>query len=54
MPVKSNAPEVQVNRPQIYYGEETNTDVYVKTRQKEFDYPQGEANTYTTYEGQGA
>src|SRR5882724_228163 len=53
MPVKSNAPEVQVNRPQIYYGEETNTDVYVKTRQKEFDYPQGEANTYTTYEGQG-
>ena len=31
-----------MNRPEIYFGELTNTDVYVKTRQKEFDYPQGE------------
>lgn len=53
MPVKVSAPEVQVKRPQIYFGEETNSDVYVKTKQKEFDYPQGDANTYTTYEGQG-
>jgi uncharacterized membrane protein (UPF0182 family) len=29
----------------------TNTDVYVRTRQKEFNYPQGESNSYTTYEG---
>jgi len=53
MPIKSNTPEIQVKRPQIYYGEEINTDVYVKTRQKEFDYPQGESNTYTSYEGSG-
>ena len=28
-----------VTRPEIYFGELTNTDVYVKTRQKEFNYP---------------
>jgi len=53
MPIKSTASEIKVSRPQIYYGEETNTYVYVKTRQREFDYPQGESNTYTTYEGSG-
>jgi uncharacterized membrane protein (UPF0182 family) len=26
-----------VKRPEIYFGELTNTDVYVKTRQKEFN-----------------
>ena len=53
MPVQSKAPEIKVTRPEIYYGQETNTDVYVKTRQKEFDFPQGDANTYTSYEGTG-
>jgi uncharacterized membrane protein (UPF0182 family) len=53
MPIKSTASDIQVKRPQIYFGQDTNTDVYVKTKQKEFDYPQGEANTYTVYEGQG-
>ena len=53
MPIESTAPEIKVTRPQIYFGQETNTDVYVKTRQKEFDFPQGESNTYTSYEGTG-
>src|SRR5882672_4038982 len=53
MPIESTAPEVKVMRPQIYFGQETNTDVYVKTKQKEFDFPQGESNTYTSYEGSG-
>ena len=53
MPIESSAPEIKVTRPQIYYGQKTDTDVYVKTKQKEFDFPQGEANTYTTYEGTG-
>jgi hypothetical protein len=53
MPVKSNSNEVKVARPEIYFGQETNTDVYVKTKQKEFDFPQGETNTYTSYEGSG-
>src|SRR5712691_633811 len=53
MPITSSAPDVKVTRPEIYFGQETNSDVYVKTKQKEFDFPQGEANTYTTYEGTG-
>jgi len=53
MPVQSSSKDVKVARPEIYYGQETNTDVYVKTRQKEFDYPQGETNTYTSYQGSG-
>lgn len=52
MPIRSPS-NVKVTRPEIYYGQETNTDVYVKTRQKEFDFPQGETNTTTTYEGSG-
>jgi uncharacterized membrane protein (UPF0182 family) len=46
-------PTLKVTRPQIYFGELTDTDVYVKTNQKEFDYPQGENNTFATYEGTG-
>jgi uncharacterized membrane protein (UPF0182 family) len=42
-----------VTRPEIYFGELTNTDVYVKTRQKEFNYPQGASNSLTSYEGTG-
>ncbi len=53
MPVQSTVPELKVTRPQIYFGELTNTDVYVKTRQKEFDYPQGPSNSLTSYEGTG-
>ncbi len=53
MPVESTSTDIMITRPQIYYGQLTNTDVYVKTRQQEFDYPQGEINTYTTYEGNG-
>jgi uncharacterized membrane protein (UPF0182 family) len=53
MPVLSSTPDVHVTRPEIYFGQKTDTDVYVKTKQKEFNYPQGEANNYTTYEGTG-
>src|SRR5262249_38378975 len=53
MPVQSTIPSIKVTRPEIYFGEVTNTDVYVKTRQKEFNYPQGETNSVTSYEGSG-
>ena len=53
MPVESTAPEIKLARPQIYFGEKTDTNVYVDTGQKEFDYPQGDANASTTYEGAG-
>src|SRR5467141_4390891 len=44
---------IKLTRPQIYYGELTNEYVFVGTKQKEFDYPSGEANIYTTYTGRG-
>ena len=47
MPVQSTVPGLEVTRPEIYFGELTDTDVYVKTRQKEFNYPQGQANNFT-------
>ncbi|MDR1988867.1 MAG: UPF0182 family protein [Acidobacteriaceae bacterium] len=50
MPVESRHPDITVRRPEIYFGELTNGDVYVRTRQKEFNYPQGETNNVTTYE----
>ena len=53
MPVQSTTPDLTVTRPEIYFGELTNTDVYVKTRQKEFNYPQGDANNLTSYQGNG-
>ncbi len=46
-------PDLQVTRPEIYFGERTETNVYVRTRQPEFDYPQGESNNFTNYEGEG-
>lgn len=53
MPVESTVPSLQITRPEIYFGELTNADVYVKTRQKEFNYPQGDTNNETSYEGEG-
>ena len=53
MPVQSSAPGLSVTRPEVYFGQLTNTDVYVKTRQQEFDYPQGQTNNLTTYAGEG-
>jgi uncharacterized membrane protein (UPF0182 family) len=53
MPVQSTVASLKVTRPEIYFGELTRTDVYVKTRQKEFNYPQGQTNSLTSYEGNG-
>src|SRR6202040_2163661 len=53
MPIQSTVPSIVVKRPEVYFGELTNTDVYVKTQQKEFNYPQGQTNNLTSYEGNG-
>jgi uncharacterized membrane protein (UPF0182 family) len=53
MPIQSTVQNIVVKRPEIYFGELTNTDVYVKTRQQEFNYPQGQTNSLTSYEGNG-
>ncbi|HKZ03160.1 MAG TPA: UPF0182 family protein, partial [Pyrinomonadaceae bacterium] len=53
MPVTTNSPDLKVTRPEIYYGQETNSEIYAPTQQNEFDFPQGETNTYTNYQGTG-
>jgi uncharacterized membrane protein (UPF0182 family) len=50
-PVSTGFPKVA--RPEIYYGESSNDYVFVKTRSQELDYPSGDQNVYTTYQGQG-
>ena len=37
----------------IYYGQDTNQYVYANTKAKEFDYPKGNDNVYTHYQGHG-
>ena len=37
--------------PRIYHGMSTNDYVFVDTNQKEFDYPEGDKNKFTTYKG---
>ncbi len=42
----------EIERPQIYYGEKTSDYVIVKTDTEEFDYPHGEENKWSYYEGE--
>jgi hypothetical protein len=44
---------IPLTRPEIYYGEEMRDYVVVRTTEEEFDYPRGDANVYTRYEGSG-
>ncbi|MFQ5520587.1 MAG: UPF0182 family protein, partial [Candidatus Methylomirabilia bacterium] len=44
---------VDVTQPAIYFGESSNRYVFVRTNAKELDYPSGDENVYTRYEGQG-
>ncbi|MBA7497612.1 hypothetical protein ES704_00340 [subsurface metagenome] len=44
---------LDITRPEIYYGEITKGYVIVKTKAKEFDYPKGDENVYSTYAGNG-
>jgi hypothetical protein len=53
MPIQSTVRGLTVTRPEVYFGELTNTDVYVNTRQQEFNYPQGQTNNLTSYQGTG-
>jgi uncharacterized protein len=42
-----------VDHGAIYFGALTRDHVYVHTTEKEFDFPQGQANAETTYDGRG-
>ena len=46
-------PDLKIDRPEIYYGEVTDTYVLTNTKAEEFDYPKGDKNVYTTYQGNG-
>jgi uncharacterized membrane protein (UPF0182 family) len=53
IPPRSDYPELQVTRPQIYYGELTYEHAIVNSEEEEFDYPSGEENVYIHYPGKG-
>jgi len=43
--------DLKIDRPEIYFGEITNEYIIVNTDEKEFDYPKGDDNVDTMYEG---
>jgi len=45
--------DLKVTQPAIYFGELASDHVFVKTLTQEFDYPRGEDNVFTTYQGSG-
>ena len=51
VPPVSAFPEFKMSEPRIYYGELTNDWVVADTTVKEFDYPQGDTNAETSYQG---
>jgi uncharacterized protein len=52
LPPQSNV-DLTIDEPSIYYGQLSNDHVFVKTRAREFHYPRGDDNVYTSYEGTG-
>ncbi|GJM42574.1 MAG: UPF0182 protein [Ardenticatenaceae bacterium] len=45
--------DLQVTRPEIYFGEVANDEVFVGSDRDEFSYPSGNENVYSSYEGTG-
>ena len=43
--------DLEIEQPQIYFGEKTNHYVIVNTTTEEFDYPMGDENVYGHYQG---
>jgi len=53
IPPTSRYPELTLTRPEIYFGELTKDYVIANTEEQELDYPSGDRNVYTTYDGMG-
>lgn len=55
IPPVSDVEEIEITRPEIYFGELTNDYILTNTNELEFDYSrsggEGEDNVYATYEG---
>ncbi len=44
--------KIRVERPQVYYGEQTTGYVLVRSGIQEFDFPRGDQSVFTTYQGE--
>lgn len=44
---------IPIGKPRIYYGELTNPYIMTSTKVRELDFPSGEENVYTVYDGTG-
>ncbi|MEN9870667.1 MAG: hypothetical protein RLZZ171_1655 [Cyanobacteriota bacterium] len=44
---------IPIGKPRIYFGELTNPYIMTSTKVRELDFPSGEENVYTTYDGTG-
>ncbi len=53
IPPASEIGSLQITRPEIYFGELSNDYVFVNSRAQEFDFPQGEENVFSEYQGEG-
>ena len=45
--------DLKIDEASIYFGQQSNDYVFVRTNAREFHYPKGDDNVYTTYEGSG-
>ena len=52
-PPEVKTKSLKLTRPELYYGEVTHEPVFVHTSREEFNYPSGEANVSSRYEGKG-
>jgi len=52
IPIKAKG-DLAVTHGEIYYGALTRDRIYVRTTEKEFDFPQGQVNAETVYDGNG-
>ena len=53
LPPVTEFEDLVIERPEIYYGEDPGDYVFVNTTEREFNYPSGDQNVFTRYEGTG-
>ena len=51
IPPESEIEEIDITRPEVYFGELSNDYIIVNAGEDEFDYPEGDTNKYTQYKG---
>ncbi|MBI4135155.1 UPF0182 family protein [Candidatus Uhrbacteria bacterium] len=53
IPPQSDFETLAITRPEIYYGQLSHEPIFVNTKARELDYPAGDENVFTVYQGQG-